>query len=124
MIKTILNKQSYKNHDAILYHLLTHYYLMEEHYINDGKWFYNFLKKCLAKHKENAGFDFFDKIDDDEKLLKFYKKHLSSRVKDNQYLIDEYKKTIHYQLGKLFNTQSFKKFKKIEAQLDKRVLAN
>ena len=124
MIKTILDKQSYKNHDAILYHLLTHYYLMEESYINDGKWFYNFLKKCLIKHKENAGFDFFDKIDDDENLLKLYKNQITIRVNDNQYLIDEYKKTIHYQLGKLFNTQSFKKFRKIEAQLDKRVLSN
>lgn len=68
----VLSESKYKNKDAILYHLLTHYYILNEPYILNGKWLYKFFTKCIKKFKDKKGFDFFDKIDEDGVLLQHF----------------------------------------------------
>lgn len=67
-INNFLDEKKYKNKDGALYYLLTHYYVLNK-YFEDGEWFYNFLSRSLTNFRKAVNFNFYEKIDSDEKLL-------------------------------------------------------
>jgi len=67
-IGDFLNNPLNWDKDAILYFLLTRYYVTKNYY-SDGKWFYDFLKKSCERFKKGPDINFYDKIDSDENLL-------------------------------------------------------
>lgn len=83
-IGDVLTQKDYVNFDAILYHLLTHYYFLNEPYIMDGKWLYNFFSNTIKKNKKGLSFEFYEKIDTDEALLKHYRKLKHNPIKKEQ----------------------------------------
>ena len=75
-----------KSRDAVFYHLLTRYYIPEGPYFHNGVWLTNRLRRMLEKFRnDDLGFDFFDLVDDEDKLFKFYYQNalpLSGRKQD------------------------------------------
>ena len=117
-VAEILSKNKFKNHDALLYHLLTHYYVLNEPYIMNGKWFYNFLIKCIEKHNQKREFDFYDKIDSDASLLNHYR--LKNSLQENKesknsliVILKLYiKTTLRFFIIKMFGLSRYEKIKK------------
>ena len=69
-IGSFLREKKHQNKDAILYELLMRYY-PEDKYLNDGKWFQNYLSTLLdAKRANKLGFDSYPQIDKPQKVFK------------------------------------------------------
>lgn len=77
-IDCILTKQHYSQEkDQLIYYLLTHYYIPFKFLKKKPKWTYNFFKKSMKKNinfKGEKRIDFYDRIESDGNLLKFYLK--------------------------------------------------
>jgi len=68
-VGNFIKEKRYKDKDGALYYLLTRYYVLGRYYEN-SKWFYNFLKRSIKKFSDGVDFNFYDKIDEEEELLK------------------------------------------------------
>jgi hypothetical protein len=104
-----------ESRDNILYFLFTRYYIPHL-YIQKNGWLYRFLKRSLEKKRGFClDFNFFDLIDSEEEILKFYlendlpfaktrPKKLGS-INNDSPTLEEYKSRIRFLNSKLEDSQ-------------------
>ena len=75
----------YEDRDALIYYLLTRYYIPHKHYMLDGEWLKVFLSRMMVKREEGVGgLDLYDPIDSDRALLDFYKLNSQKKIFANR----------------------------------------